>query len=76
MGLTAGLAVATKFSMVVLAPVLVFVFVALLVIATRRRTSRGRVAAQALAVALAAVFAVNAAYFFQQREPPCLTTFP
>ncbi len=68
-GLAAGLAVVTKFSMVVLGPVLCVVFAALLVFAPRRGLTRGRVAAQAAAVALAAVFAVNAAYFFRQREP-------
>ena len=68
-GAAAGLAAVTKFSMVVLAPVLCVVFAALLVFAKRWELRRGRVAAQALAVALAAVFAVNAAYFFQQREP-------
>ncbi len=68
-GLCAGLAVVTKFSMVVLAPVLCVVFAALLIFASRRGLKRGPVAAQALAVALAAVFAVNAAYFFRQREP-------
>ena len=68
-GLAAGFAAVTKFSMVALAPVLCVVFAALLVFARRRGLNRGRVAAQALAVALAAVFAVNAAYFFRQREP-------
>jgi hypothetical protein len=68
-GLCAGFAVVTKFSMVVLAPVLCVVFAALLLFAGRLKLTRGRVAAQAAAVALAAVFAVNAAYFFRQREP-------
>jgi hypothetical protein len=68
-GLCAGLAVVTKFSMVVLAPVLCVVFAALLIVAPRRGLKRGRVAAQGAALALAAVFAVNAAYFFRQREP-------
>jgi hypothetical protein len=68
-GLVAGLAVVTKFSMVVLAPVLCLVFAALVIFAPRRGLARGRLAAHALAVALAAVFAVNAAYFFKQREP-------
>jgi hypothetical protein len=68
-GLVAGLAVVTKFSMVVLGPVLCLVFAALVILAPRRGLKRSRVAAQSLAVALAAVFAVNAAYFFVQREP-------
>nr|MBA3243314.1 glycosyltransferase family 39 protein [Acidobacteriota bacterium] len=68
-GLTAGLAVVTKFSMVVLGPVLCVVFVALFLVARRRGHARGALASQALVVALAAVLAVNAAYFFSRREP-------
>ncbi|MCA1632448.1 MAG: glycosyltransferase family 39 protein [Acidobacteria bacterium] len=69
-GLTAGLAVVTKFSMVVLGPVLCVVFVALFLVGPRRGLGRrGALASQAVVVALAAVLAVNAAYFFRQREP-------
>jgi 4-amino-4-deoxy-L-arabinose transferase-like glycosyltransferase len=69
-GLSAGFAAVTKFSMVALAPVLCVVFACLFALAPRLKgkdLSRGRVAAHAGAVALAAVFAVNAGYFFRRR---------
>ncbi|HEY0169746.1 MAG TPA: glycosyltransferase family 39 protein [Pyrinomonadaceae bacterium] len=68
-GLAAGFAAVTKFSMVALAPVLCVVFACLFALAPRlggRGLSRGRVAAHAGALALAAVFAVNAGYFFRR----------
>jgi 4-amino-4-deoxy-L-arabinose transferase-like glycosyltransferase len=68
-GLAAGLAAVTKFSMVALAPALCVVFAWLFAFAPRRGLGRGRVAAHACALALAAVFAVNAGYFFQRAEP-------
>lgn len=75
-GAAAGFAAVTKFSMIVLGPVLAVVFFALFVFAPRLKLSRGRVAAHALAVALAAVFAVNAAYLFNQRQPLLLDDAP
>ena len=72
-GLAAGLAAVTKFSMVALAPVLCVVFAGLLVFAPRwKGLSRGRVAAHAGALALAAVLAVNAGYFFRHAPPESL----
>jgi hypothetical protein len=68
-GLAAGFAVVTKFSMIVLAPVLALAVAWLFVFAPRRGARRGRVLAQALVVALAAVLAVNAAYLFRGGEP-------
>ncbi|HZI18642.1 MAG TPA: glycosyltransferase family 39 protein [Pyrinomonadaceae bacterium] len=68
-GLVAGLATVTKFSMVVLGPVIAVAFVALLALAPRLRVKRAQVAGQAAALAIAAVFAVNAAYFFQRGRP-------
>src|SRR5687767_4204268 len=68
-GLAAGFAAATKFSMIALAPALCVVFAWLLAFAPRRGLSRGRVAGHASAVALAAVLAVNAGYFFQRSAP-------
>ncbi|MET0623489.1 MAG: glycosyltransferase family 39 protein, partial [Pyrinomonadaceae bacterium] len=68
-GLAAGFAAVTKFSMVALAPVLCVVFACLFALAPRLKgkgLSRGRVAAHAGALALAAVFAVNAGYFFRR----------
>jgi 4-amino-4-deoxy-L-arabinose transferase-like glycosyltransferase len=68
-GLAAGLAAVTKFSMVALGPVLCIVFAALLIFAPRKGLRRGAVAGHACALALAAVFAVNAGYFFHHTAP-------
>jgi hypothetical protein len=68
-GLAAGLAAVTKFSMIVLGPVLCIAFVALLALAPRRGLTRKAVLGQAAALAIAAVLAVNAAYFFHHRQP-------
>lgn len=68
-GLAAGFAAVTKFSMIVLWPVLGLVLLVLFVLAPRRRLKRSWIAGQTCAVALTAVFAVNAAYFFQHRKP-------
>ena len=68
-GLAAGFAAVTKFSMVALAPVLCVVFACLFALAPRRKgegLSRARVAGHAGALALAAVVAVNAGYFFRR----------
>jgi hypothetical protein len=71
-GLAMGFAAATKFSMVALAPVACVGLAALYALAPRRGLRRANVAAQACALALAAVFAVNAAYLFHHREPDSL----
>ena len=71
-GLAAGFAAVTKFSMIVLGPVLCVTLVALFVLAPRRGLKRKSVLAQACALALAAVFAVNAAYLFHHRQPEAL----
>ncbi|HEX7313527.1 MAG TPA: glycosyltransferase family 39 protein [Pyrinomonadaceae bacterium] len=68
-GGAAGFAAVTKFSMLALGPVLCLIFASLLVFAPRKGLRRGRVALQALAVAAAAVVAVNAGYFFQHAPP-------
>jgi 4-amino-4-deoxy-L-arabinose transferase-like glycosyltransferase len=66
-GGAAGFAAVTKFSMVALAPVLCVVFACLFALAPRREgLSRRRMAAHACALALAAVVAVNAGYFFRR----------
>jgi 4-amino-4-deoxy-L-arabinose transferase-like glycosyltransferase len=67
LGAALGLALVTKFSLVVLAPVFAASAVALVVIAPRRGWRRGPVALQAGAAALVALFVVNAAYYFQGR---------
>ncbi|HEX6624147.1 MAG TPA: glycosyltransferase family 39 protein, partial [Pyrinomonadaceae bacterium] len=68
-GAAVGLAVVTKFSMVVLGPVLVLVAVMLFLSASRWNLSRGQVAAQAAVIALACLLTVHAAYFFHNRTP-------
>ena len=68
-GLALGFGAATKFSMLALAPVVCVGVAALFAFAPSRGLTRGKVFGQACALALAAVFAVNAAYFFQRREP-------
>ena len=73
-GLALGFAAATKFSMVALAPVVCLGLVALFALARRRGLMRAGVVGQACALALAAIFAVNAAYLFQRREPDSLDT--
>ena len=75
-GLAAGLAAVTKFSMVALGPALALVFAALFALAPRRGLARGRVAAHASAVALAAVLAVNAGYLFHRSPPESLDDAP
>ncbi len=68
-GLSAGLAVVTKFSMIVLCPLLAVLLVALFALAPRRGQRRADVAWQALVLSLAFVLVVNAAYLFQHRAP-------
>jgi hypothetical protein len=71
-GLALGFAAATKFSMVALAPVACIGLAALFVLAPKRGLARKAVAGHACALALAALFAINAAYFFHHREPDSL----
>ncbi|MFL6285437.1 MAG: ArnT family glycosyltransferase [Pyrinomonadaceae bacterium] len=68
-GLALGFAAVTKFSMVALAPVVCVGLVALFALAPSRGLRRAGLAGQACALALAAVFAVNAAYLFRHRAP-------
>jgi 4-amino-4-deoxy-L-arabinose transferase-like glycosyltransferase len=68
-GLAAGLAAVTKFSMIALAPVLAVAVVALYVAGPGRGLARRAVAAQALALAAAALLTIHAAYLFQYRAP-------
>ncbi|MBC7930870.1 MAG: glycosyltransferase family 39 protein [Rubrivivax sp.] len=71
-GLAAGLAAVTKFSMIVLGPVLALAFALLLALAPRRGLMRRAVLGQAAALTVAAVLAVNAAYLFHHRQPEAL----
>jgi 4-amino-4-deoxy-L-arabinose transferase-like glycosyltransferase len=68
-GLATGFAAVTKFSMIALGPVLCVLFAALFILAPRNGLKRSRVAGHACALALAAVFAVNAGYFFHHATP-------
>ena len=67
LGLAGGVACTAKFSMLLVAPVVGVVFLAMLWRARRDRQSQKTVAAHAALVALAAVLFVNATYFFNHR---------
>ncbi|HEY0174268.1 MAG TPA: glycosyltransferase family 39 protein [Pyrinomonadaceae bacterium] len=67
LGAALGLALVTKFSLVVVAPVFAVCAVAFVVLAPRRGCRRGRAALHAAAAALVALFAVNAVYYFHGR---------
>ncbi|MET0650159.1 MAG: glycosyltransferase family 39 protein [Pyrinomonadaceae bacterium] len=69
LGLAAGLALVTKFSLVIVAPVLACVSLVLFVVAPRRGLRRSGVALQAGTAALAALLVVNAVYYFQSPPP-------
>lgn len=73
-GLALGFGAATKFSMVALAPVVCAGLAVVFAFAPSRGLTRTKVLGQACALALAVVFAVNAAYLFQRREPDSLDT--
>lgn len=72
-GWTAGLAAVTKFSMIALVPVVGLALGTLCIFAPRRGLKRAHIAGHALAFALTTVLAVNAAYFFQHRQPDPLS---
>lgn len=65
-----GLALATKFSLVILVPLMALAALLMFVAAPRRGWSRSRVALQMGAGALVALLVVNAVYYF--RSPPPL----
>jgi hypothetical protein len=67
LGVAAGVAILSKFSMLIAAPVLAVFFVVRLWRAPRRGQTRPTVLRHAALVALAALLVVNAAYFFQHR---------
>jgi 4-amino-4-deoxy-L-arabinose transferase-like glycosyltransferase len=68
-GLAFGLAAVTKFSMIALGPVLMLLWLGLLIVAPNRGLRRTHLVAQAIPLALAALLAINAAYFFQLGRP-------
>lgn len=67
LGAALGLALVTKFSLLVVAPVFAVCVAAFFIFAPRRGWRRGQVALQAAAVALVALFVVNAVYYFDGR---------
>ena len=75
LGLVSGLAVATKFSMVIIAPVLVLTALVTIWMAPRRGDAHARVGGRMILAALAALLVINAAYFFQ-GQPPEQLEFP
>ncbi len=66
LGLVSGLALVTKFSMIVLLPILAFLALAGLVLVPRLRESLKRVALQVGLVACLILFVLNAAYHFKR----------
>jgi hypothetical protein len=70
LGLAAGLALATKLSLVVVAPVFALAAGVMFALAPRRGWSRKGVALQAAAVAVVALLFVNATYYFQRGPLP------
>ncbi len=67
LGLVSAAGFLTKFSMLVLAPVLALALLALWTLAPRRGVWRRQVAAQTAVVALVVLVAINAVYFFDRR---------
>jgi 4-amino-4-deoxy-L-arabinose transferase-like glycosyltransferase len=67
LGAALGLALATKFSLVVVVPVFAVSVAALVVVAPRRGWRRGQLVLQSAAATLVALLVVNAAYYFQGR---------
>ena len=68
-GFATGLALATKFSLVIVVPVVALALAVMFVAAPRRGWLRSRVALQAGAAALVALLVVNAVYYFQSPPP-------
>ena len=69
LGCATGLALATKFSLVIVVPVFPAMAASMFVLAPRRGWPRSRVALQAGAAALVALLFVNAVYYFQSPPP-------
>lgn len=69
LGSALGLALVTKFSLVILVPVTALAAASMFAVAPRRGWRRSRVALQAGAAALVALLVVNAVYYFQSPPP-------
>src|SRR3989442_10097978 len=67
-GLSAGLALSTKFSMVALAPLASLPLLGLFIFAPRLGQKRGLVAAQLATATVALIMVVNAGYFFHHPQ--------
>lgn len=67
LGLASGLALVTKFSMIVIAPILVSAFALVWIASPRRGQRRTQLASQAIFALFVAVLVVNAAYYFHSR---------
>ena len=68
-GFALGLALATKFSLVILVPVFAAAVSSVFVVAPRRGWRRSRIVMQAGVAALVALVVVNAVYYFQSPPP-------
>lgn len=75
LGLVMGLAMATKFSMIMLGLVLILVAIFSIWSAPRRQITRWQAAGRLGLTMLAALFVINAAYFFH-GQPPDTLEFP
>jgi 4-amino-4-deoxy-L-arabinose transferase-like glycosyltransferase len=69
LGGATGLALATKFSLVIVVPVLASAAAVMFVLAPRRGWGRSRIVLHAVAAVLVALLVLNAAYYFQSPPP-------
>ncbi len=69
LGLATGLALMTKFSMVMVVPIFLITAVISIWMAPRRGEARGRAAWHLGLAMLMAIFVINAAYYFQGQPP-------
>lgn len=75
LGLVSGLALATKFSMIILGPVLLLVAIYSIWSAPRQKTTRLRAAGRLALTALITLLVINIAYSFH-NQPPATLEFP
>ncbi|MFN2493607.1 MAG: phospholipid carrier-dependent glycosyltransferase, partial [Pyrinomonadaceae bacterium] len=69
LGLASGLAIVTKFSLIVLGPVFIGVVIFSIWTAPRRNELRARVSARMALAVFAAMLVINGVYYFQHRPP-------
>jgi hypothetical protein len=70
LGVASGLALVTKFSLIVVAPLLAVAAIWLIAVAPRRGWRRPKIALQIGAAFLVALFIINATYYFQRAPLP------